>query len=454
MEKKAIVVGAGLVGSLWAVLLAKRGYTVDVYEMRDDPRKAGFLGGRSINLAMSTRGWKALEKAGIKEKIREVAIPMRGRLMHDEAGELSFQPYGKEGQAIYSVSRGGLNIELIRIAGQYKKLQFHFSKKCLGVDLRAGTAHFEDTHTGERISAEASLIFGADGAFSAVRRSLMKLPRFNYSQQYLEYGYKELHLPALPDGSHAIDKNALHIWPRGQFMMIALPNVDGSFTGTLFLPFDGPANSFEQLQTDEQVEAFFRKNFPDSIPLIPGLLDDFRTNPTSALATIRCLPWCYEDKVLLIGDASHAIVPFYGQGMNSGFEDCSILDELMETHRDNWAKIIEIFNQDRPKDTNAIADLALRNFVEMRDQVADPRFLLRKEIEAYLNEKYPEDFLPLYSQVTFSHIPYSQALAEGFAQDRLFDRILAIEGIEKNWRVNPEVDEVFRQWMREREGMG
>ncbi|MCB0612145.1 MAG: FAD-dependent monooxygenase [Phaeodactylibacter sp.] len=450
MEKHAIIVGAGLVGSLWAVLLAKRGYAVDVYELREDPRQAGFIGGRSINLAMSTRGWRALQKAGIENKIREVAIPMRGRMMHSEAGELTFQPYGKEGQAIYSVSRGGLNIELIQIADQYKGLRFHFAQKCLGVDLRANTVHFEHTGTGERRSVQAPLIFGTDGAFSAVRRSMMKLPRFNYSQQYLEYGYKELHIPPLPDGSHAIDENALHIWPRGQFMMIALPNIDGSFTGTLFLPFEGEANSFQQLQTDEQILDFFRQHFSDSIPLIPGLLEDFRHNPTAGLATIRCLPWCYEDKVLLIGDASHAIVPFYGQGMNSGFEDCSILDELMETHQDNWSHIIKAFNQDRPKDANAVADLALRNFVEMRDRVADPRFLLRKEIEAHLNEKYPEDFLPLYSQVTFSHIPYSHALAEGLAQDGLFDRILAIEGVAENWRDNPEVGEVFRQWLREK----
>ena len=233
-------------------------------------------------------------------------------------------------------------------------------------------------------------------------------------------------------------------------MMIALPNVDGSFTGTLFLPFEGEANSFEQLRTDEQAMDFFQRHFPDSIPLMPGLLEDFRNNPTAGLATIRCLPWCYEDKVLLIGDASHAIVPFYGQGMNSGFEDCSILDELMETHQDNWSNIIDAFNRDRPKDANAIADLALRNFVEMRDRVADPRFLLRKEIEAYLSDKYPQDFLPLYSQVTFSHIPYSFALKEGLAQDELFDRILAIEGIEANWRSNSELGEVFRQWLRER----
>ncbi len=450
MEKQAIIVGAGLVGSLWAALLAKRGYSADVFELREDPRQAGFTGGRSINLAMSARGWRALEKAGVEKEIREVAIPMRGRMMHDEEGALTFQPYGKEGQAIYSVSRGGLNLALIRIADKYENLRFHFGQKCLGVDLKSNTAHFEHAATGGRRAAGAPLIFGTDGAFSAVRRSLMKLPRFNYSQQYLEYGYKELHLPPRADGAHAMNPNALHIWPRGKFMMIALPNVDGSFTGTLFLPFDGPEASFEQLQTDEQIMAFFRKYFPDSIPLIPGLMEDFHNNPTSALVTVRCHPWQYENKVLLLGDASHAIVPFYGQGMNSGFEDCSILDELMEAHNDDWSLIMESFNRDRPGDANAVADLALRNFVEMRDRVADPRFLLRKEVEAYLNEKYPEDFLPLYSQVTFSHIPYSRALAEGLAQDELFGRILAIRGVEDNWRDNPELEEVFLQWLRER----
>ncbi len=450
MEKQTIVIGAGLVGALWAILLAKRGYKVDVYEMRGDPREAGFIGGRSINLAMSTRGWKAMEKAGVKDKIRGAAIPMRGRMLHQQEGGLALQPYGKEGQSIYSVSRGGLNIELIRAADRYDNLNFHFGQKCLGVDLEENTAHFEQVESGRRQAVTSPLIFGTDGAFSAVRRSMMKMPRFNFSQNYLTYGYKELHIPPQKDGSHAMDKNALHIWPRGNFMMIALPNVDGSFTGTLFLPFENGDAAFDKLHTDDQVMGFFQRYFPDSIPLMPDLLKDFHNNPTSALVTVRCSPWNYKDHILLIGDASHAIVPFYGQGMNSGFEDCTILDELMEAYNDNWTRIIEEFNRGRLKDADAIADLALRNFIEMRDLVADPRFLLRKEIAAYLSDKYPEDFLPLYSQVTFTHIPYSQALEEGLAQDELFDRILAIENIEENWRENPELGEVFRQWLRER----
>ncbi|WP_425422551.1 FAD-dependent oxidoreductase [Phaeodactylibacter xiamenensis] len=450
MKDRILIVGAGLVGSLWAVLLAKRGYQVDVFELRDDPRKAGFKGGRSINLAMSDRGWKAMERAGIKDTIRQQAIPMRGRKMHDTAGQLTFQPYGDQDQAIYSVSRGGLNIELIDIADQYDNLKFHFGYKCLGVVAEEAKAHFEHRDTGEHLTVNADRIFGTDGAFSAVRRSLMKaLPRFNYSQSFLDYGYKELHIPPTTDGRHALDPHALHIWPRGQFMMIALPNVDGSFTGTLFLAYEGQTPAFDQLNTDEEIMAFFQTYFADAIPLIPNLLEEFRENPTSSLVTIRCSPWRYEDKVLIMGDASHAIVPFYGQGMNSGFEDCTLLDELIDANDGNWAEIIEAFNHSRIKDANAIADLALRNFIEMRDKVADPKFLLRKEIAAHFNKIYPE-FLPLYSQVTFSHIPYSEALEEGHAQDALFEEILVLDGIEHNWKDNPEVDRIFRKWIQGR----
>lgn len=449
MNDRILIVGAGLVGSLWAVLLAKRGYQVEVFELRDDPRRAGFKGGRSINLAMSDRGWRAMEQAGIKDKIRAQAIPMHGRRMHDEHGVLTFQPYGKEGQSIYSVSRGGLNIELINIADEYDNLNFHFGYKCLGIDLEGTVAHFEHRHSGEHVSIRPSRIFGTDGAFSSVRRSLMKTPRFNYSQAFLDYGYKELHIPPTEAGEHALDPNALHIWPRGAFMMIALPNVDGSFTGTLFLAYEGQSPAFDQLDTDAEIMGFFEAYFADAIPLIPNLLEEFRENPTSSLVTIRCNPWRYQDKVLLLGDASHAIVPFYGQGMNSGFEDCTLLNDMMDTYQGDWAKIFEAFNATRIKDANAIADLALRNFIEMRDKVADPKFLLRKEIAAYLHERYPA-FLPLYGQVTFSHIPYSEALAEGLAQDELFESILALEGIEHNWKDNPEVERIFQHWLQGR----
>ncbi len=444
MKKKVTIVGAGLVGSLWAIILAKRGYLVDVYERRGDMRKSDFVGGRSINLAMSDRGWKAMEKAGIKEKIRSVAIPMPGRMMHSIDGGLTFQPYGKEDEAIYSVSRGGLNIELMKIADSFENVRFHFNQKCTGVNLKKSSISFQD-EKGEKITFEPDLVFGADGAFSAVRSSFQKQGRFNYSQQYLEHGYKELRIPPASDGSHLIEKNALHIWPRGQFMMIALPNFDGSFTCTLFLPFEGK-ESFKKLKTADQIKTFFKKYFPDTLSLIPDLINDFNENPTGTLVTISCFPWQYNHRTLLIGDASHAIIPFYGQGMNSGFEDCTILDELMEKHNEDWPLIMDEFNSTRFTDTNAIAELAYQNFIEMRDLVADDRFLLRKKIEKYLNKKYLSEFFPLYSMVTFSHIPYSQALKESKAQDQLFEKIMAIENIETKWK-SKEVDAIFSRWL-------
>lgn len=444
-EKKAVIVGAGLVGALWSVFLAKRGYQVDVYERRSDFREAGYIGGRSINLALSERGWKAVEIAGIREKIENVALPMPGRMMHGTDGSLTFQPYGEEGQAIYSVSRGGLNIELVNIADSLENVRFHFNQACLGVDIEANTLRFEDTRTGVEYGIESDLIFATDGAFSPVRQSLQKLPRFNYSQQYIDYGYKELCIPANPDGSHQMDTGALHIWPRGNFMLIALPNIDGSFTCTLFMPFEGE-DSFENLETDEQVMAFFEKYFPDTLPLMPTLLEDFKENPTSALHTVRCHPWHYKHKILLIGDAAHAIVPFFGQGMNCGFEDCTILDTLMDKYEEHWPGIIEEFNANRPEDANAIADLALLNFIEMRDKVADPKFLLWKKIEKHLHERFPKDFQSVYSMVSFSHVPYSQALAAVGQQEELFRRMLKIKDLENNWN-GPEVEAVFRDWL-------
>lgn len=442
-NKHAIVVGAGLVGSLWAVMLAKRGLKVDVYEGRGDMRSVGFVGGRSINLAMSERGWKALEKAGVANKLRDVAIPMKGRMMHSETGDLTFQAYGRSDQAIYSVSRGGLNLELIRLADEYPEVTFHFNHRCKGIDLDSNTVKFHDTGKDKMVTVSGAMIFGADGAFSAIRYSMQRTNRFNYSQSYLEYGYKELSIPPFDDGTFRMDPNALHIWPRGKFMLIALPNTDGTFTCTLFLPFEG-AVSFEHLHTDEEVMAFFKKYFEDAIPLMPTMLEDFRENPTSSLVTVRCDPWQYDQKVVLMGDAAHAIVPFYGQGMNAGFEDCTVLDELVDEFNGDWPAAIQAYSDRRAKDGHAIADLALRNFIEMRDLVADPKFLLRKKIAGHLHEKFP-GFLPVYSQVSFSHIPYHQALEEAARQDELFERILAIDGVEDKWN-GAEVEQVFKSW--------
>ncbi|MEZ4966820.1 MAG: NAD(P)/FAD-dependent oxidoreductase [Saprospiraceae bacterium] len=441
-SKKAIVVGAGLVGSLWAVFLARRGYQVEVYERRSDMRAAGYTGGRSINLAMSERGWKAIEKAGIREKIEKVAIPMPGRMIHSVEGELSFQPYGKAGEAIYSVSRGGLNLELLSIAGSFPNVQFFFDHRCLDADLERPVLTFEDTGTGAVKTVEAPLVFAADGAFSAVRYAIQKTDRFNYNQFYLEHGYKELSIPPDANGRHRIDPSALHIWPRGNFMLIALPNADGSFTCTLFLPFEGEV-SFEKLTGNDAVNAFFKKYFADALPHMPTLLDDFWSNPTSSLVTVKCAPWQWQNRILLIGDAAHAIVPFYGQGMNAGFEDCTILDAMHDELDGDWSRIIAQFARERQPDGDAIAELAQRNFIEMRDLVGDPQFLLRKKIAARLHERHP-DFLPVYSMVTFSNTPYHVALEEDDAQNRLFERVLRLEDAEHNW---DGVEEVFGQWL-------
>lgn len=431
MERIAII-GAGLVGSLQAIILAKKGFKVDVYERRPDMRKATISAGRSINLALSNRGWKAIELAGIRSEIEKMAIPMYGRIMHGVDGSTQYQPYGKAEEAIYSVSRGGLNCQLMDSAEALENVDFHFNWACKDVDLDNNTLHFEHTESQETITVQPDRIFATDGAFSAIRSRLQRTDRFNYEQFYLDHGYKELYIPPGKSGEFLIDKNALHIWPRGEFMLIALANEDGSFTCTLFFPFEGK-ESFNSLKTKDQVLSFFDRVFPDALAIMPSLAEDYFENPTSSLVTIKCSPWNYQDKILLMGDAAHAIVPFYGQGMNSGFEDCSIFSELLDKHPNNWQTLFSTFSETRKKDGDAIAELALRNFIEMRDLVADEMFLLRKKIEKKIYEKHPNKWMPLYSQVTFSHIPYSEALAAGNQQEKIMDKIMAKANIETIW---------------------
>lgn len=431
MEKIAIV-GAGLVGSLQAILMAQKGFDVSVFERREDLRKAKLISGKSINLALSDRGWKALELAGIADDIHAIAIPMYKRCMHALDGTLTYQPYGREDQAIYSVSRGGLNQRLMNLADNYPNISYHFDRKCEDLDLASNTLSFRNTR--EQVSEKHSFdrIFATDGAFSAVRMRMQKSTLFDYSQKYLDHGYKELVIPANEDGSHKLDKNCLHIWPRGEFMMIALANLDGSFTCTLFFPMKGET-SFNTLKTREQVADFFQKTFPDVVPMMPTLLDDYFENPTSSLIMVRCDPWNYQDKVLLLGDSAHAIVPFYGQGMNCGFEDCTVFDEMFREANGNWTGLLGRFSEQRVPDGNAILDLALMNYVEMRDLTADPDFLLRKKIEAKFSKMYPEKWLPLYSQVTFSHIRYSEALRNGQEQEAVMNEVMRIPDIHNCW---------------------
>jgi kynurenine 3-monooxygenase len=430
--EKVVIVGGGLVGSLTAILMAKKGLNVEVYENRDDIREAQFIGGKSINLACSNRGWAALEAADIAKEIMGVSIPMYGRRMHPVEGEMTYQSYGKEEEAIFSVSRGDLNKRLILKADTFENVTFFFNHKCLDVNLKTNELVFENTHSGEKKSVIADRIIATDGAFSAVRNRLMRTNRFNYCQSYLEHGYKEILLPANEDGTHKLEKNALHIWPRGSYMLIALPNFDGSYTCTLFFPFEGPT-SFESLKTKEDVDHFFQEVFPDFYALIPDVAEEYFSNPDAALVTVKCAPWNYEDKIILMGDAAHAIVPFYGQGMNAGFEDARILSEMYDQKKGNWSEIIPEFAALRKPDGDAIADLAIQNFIEMRDLVADEMFLLRKKIENRFFAKYPDKWMPLYSQVTFSHIRYSEALKTGKEQWAIMDRIMQKPNIHEIW---------------------
>lgn len=436
---KQIIIGAGLVGSLHAVYLAKRGVKVEVYERRPDMRNTDISAGRSINLAISHRGLKALDRVGLKENVLEMVIPMPGRMIHDVKGDTNFQPYGKEGQHINSVSRGGLNALLMSEA-EKSGVKIHFNQRCIDLDLEAGKASFRDEISGETSEVLADHIYGTDGAFSEVRHRMMMSDRFDYSQSYLKHGYKELSIPAAAGGGFRLEKNALHIWPRGGYMLIALPNLDGSFTVTLFLSFEGK-HAFQNLNSEQEVLNFFNEVFPDVVPHMPTLTDDFFSNPTSSLVTVKCFPWKYKDKALVFGDASHAIVPFYGQGMVSGFEDCYVFDQLADEHWNYKEVLFSKFQESRKPDADAIADLALRNFVEMRDSVADPKFLLRKQIEKKLSAKHPNKWVPLYEMVTFSEMRYSEALARGKEQDKIMEEILTWDAIEENW----ETESIFSQ---------
>lgn len=432
-QKKVTLIGAGLVGSLLSIYLARRGYSVDVYERRPDMRTNRMSAGRSINLALSDRGWRGLERVGIAEEIRKVALPMSGRMMHGVDRSLVYQPYGKEGQAIYSVSRGGLNCVLMDLA-EASGVTIHYNHRCTGIELTNAAATFEDTSTGKVSRIVADRIFSTDGAFSAGRLQMqLQTDRFNYSQQYLEHGYKELTIPPTASGDFAMDPNALHIWPRGSFMLIALPNTDRSFTCTLFFPFEGEV-SFKSLDTTEKMLDFFRATFPDTLDLNPKLSEEYFSNPTASLNIVRCFPWSHSDKLLLLGDAAHAIVPFYGQGMNCGFEDCVVLDQLMEQYGDDWGEVFRSFESLRKPDGDAIAELALANFIEMRDRVGQPSFLLQKKIEARFSERHPDKWIPLYTMVTFSpDIRYSEAWKEGQRQESIMQKVMALPGIESQW---------------------
>ena len=409
---KIVMAGAGLVGSLMAIYLAKQGFEVEIYEKREDMRILDMSAGRSINLAISVRGIRPLEELGIKEEIMKLALPMKGRLIHDIQGNVTFSPYGKdEHEVINSISRAELNKKLMTLAEKTGKVKIFFSHPCLDFNSLTGEITVKDEKNNNVFSVKGQTVISAEGAGSAIRYTIQKLGRFNYSQNFLAHGYKELTIPAGPNNSHLIGNNGLHIWPRGKFMLIALPNPDGDFTATLFHPFEG-VNGLEELEASRsKAQKFFEENFPDFVKISPTYLDDFMNNPTGLLGTIKCDPWYYQDKAVLIGDAAHAVVPFYGQGMNAGFEDCRIFNELINDHGSDWKTIFPKFSALRKKNGDAIADMAVDNFIEMRDSVADKHFLLIHEAELALYEK--KELKNKYSMVSFSHTPYAEAKLKG-----------------------------------------
>ncbi|MBF8148425.1 FAD-dependent monooxygenase [Winogradskyella sp. F6397] len=435
-QQNILIIGAGLCGSLLALRLGQRGYNVTVYEMRPDLRTTDISAGRSINLAFSDRGNKAMKLVGIEDKVKALCIPMKGRMLHDKEGNTILSNYsGRDYEYINSISRGELNSLLLNEAEKHDNVTIHFNKKCQSVDFEKTTALFKDYNTKAEFVEDADVIIATDGAGSALRKSyyLGQKFLFSFSQDYLSHGYKELSFLPTETGDYKTYKNALHIWPRSSFMLIALPNLDGSFTVTLFLSYDEGEYNFNNLTTPEVVTEFFQKEFPDALAIMPNLVDDFFANPTAALGTVKCSPWHYKGNTLLMGDSAHAIVPFYGQGMNASFEDVVEFDKVLDQNLDSWEETFKAYEKNRKKDTDAIADLAIDNFHEMKGHVANPIFQEKRKIEMALEKEFPDNYSSKYSLVTFNeNIGYRHAMLKGRAQDKailnmLTDKIISSE---------------------------
>ncbi len=428
-----LIIGAGLCGSLLALRLGQRGYHVNVYEKRPDLRKVNISAGRSINLAFSNRGNKAMRLVGLENKVKTLCIPMHGRMIHDKNGNTFLSNYsGRDHEFINSVSRGQLNALLLDEAEKHENVNIHFNKKCKSVNFKKTTALFKDYDSNSEFVEDADIIIATDGAGSALRKSyyLGKSFLFSFSQDYLTHGYKELNILPTATGDYKTHKNALHIWPRGDFMLIALPNLDGSFTVTLFLSYDQGAYNFNNLTTAERVTDFFKKEFPDALSLMPNLADDFFKNPTSPLGTIKCSPWHYKGNTLLMGDAAHAIVPFYGQGMNAAFEDVVEFDNILDQNLPDWESVFKTYEATRKKDTDAIADLAIDNFHEMKDHVANPIFQKKRKLEMALEQSFPNEYASKYALVTFNeNIGYKEAMLKGRAQDKAILNLIVNDDI-------------------------
>lgn len=459
-KENILIIGAGLCGSLLALRLAQRGYKVEVYESRPDLRTTDISAGRSINLALSDRGLRALRLAGVEEKAREICIPMYGRLMHDVEGNTFASNYsGREGEYINSISRGDLNGILLTEAEKHENVNIHFNNKCVGVDIENRVATFESYQTKEQFMMTADVIFGTDGAGSSLRKSYEEenLFPFTCTQDFLTHGYKELEILADAHGTHRISKDHLHIWPRGDYMLIALPNMDGSFTVTLFLGHEEGEYNFKELSSEELIKDFFEKQFPDALALIPNILEEFENNPTGRLGTVKCLPWHYKGNTILMGDAAHAVVPFYGQGMNASFEDVVVLDEILDQYESDsssdWEKIFSAYQEARKQDADAIGDLAVENYAEMRDHVANPIFKEKRKIEMDLEKTFPTTYFSKYSLVTFNEdIGYHEAMTKGRAQDKaLLDMVKGNE-ISTSMEMKKEELEVVLKKVQEETG--
>jgi kynurenine 3-monooxygenase len=424
IKQRIVIIGAGLCGSLLAIRLAQRGYKVRLVEKRADMRKNKIAAGRSINLALSDRGLRALRLVGLEAAIRPLCIPMNGRMIHAVSGATQgFSYSGRVGECINSVSRSGLNSVLLDAAEALENIEIFFQTDCIKADFKTGEVTFFDIEKKVTWREASAIILGTDGAGSILRQGFLNHSaslRFNFAQDFLSHGYKELTIPAGKNNAFCMEKNALHIWPRGTYMLIALPNLDGSFTATLFLPYTGSEWSFEQLSTKEKVLVFFETQFPDALHLMPDIGETFFAHPTGTLGTIKCFPWQHQGKFLLLGDAAHAIVPFYGQGMNASFEDVLVFDTLLDQYSNDWEALFHAYQTTRKKDTDAIADLAIDNFYEMRDQVSNPTFIKKRALELALEQQFPNDYYSKYSMVTFrADMPYSEAMQHGRAQDTL-----------------------------------
>ena len=423
-KEKFTLIGAGLAGPLLATYLAKRGYSVEMFERRQDMRKESISAGRSINLALSIRGNHALKEVGLYDKIKHNAIPMKGRMIHELNGSIHLQPYGqKENEVIFSVSRAHLNMELMTLAEETGNVIIRFNHELLSADLEQNKLLFQLPDSLEKIELPFNKVIGCDGSASILRKSIVEKANIQYVKKPLGHGYKELTIPPMKSGKFQMEPNALHIWPRGNYMLIALPNNDCSFTCTLFFPMIGKT-SFETVKTEKDIFDLFQSQFPDAIKLMPNLMEDFQNNPTGDLASVYCKPWHFGDKALLIGDAAHAVVPFFGQGMNASFQDCSTLEKLMGQNENDWETIFNAFSSTQVENGHAIADMALENYLEMRDHVNDPEYKKRRNMELKLERMFPGQFIPRYSMVSFHQIPYAEVYERGKKQFKIISDVL------------------------------